>query len=279
MERIEPIISDCDDGLCHKAFALPRQSQPVTSIVAFDLAEPDVTDKIPIMQEVGLFTDTRLEDVHERLLSFYGPQERAEVWDPLTQMIYSLLSSRTKTEVSHEVLRNLRRVFGTWERLRDAPVAEIEEAVRAVTFPETKAVWLKADLERITALRGSLDLHFLAGHSTEKIRLWLEKFEGVGVKTSAAVVNFSTLRRRAMCVDSHHLRVAWRLGFTTKSADARACERRLMEMAPASWPAETLDEHHSLIKLHGQKTCTNPKTAAPACWRCPLLEVCPTGSV
>ncbi len=224
---------------------------------------------------MGLFADDRLEEVHGRLVAFYGRFPEREVWDPLTQMVYSMLSSRTKTEVSHEVLANLRRVFGTWERVRDAPVAVIEEAIRAATFPEPKAVHLKAALEQITARYGSLTLDFLASFRTEKIRAWLEQFDGVGVKTSAAVVNFSTPRRRAMCIDSHHLRIAKRLGFVPQSADARETEERLMEMAPAGWTAETFDEHHSLVKLHGQRLC--PK-GTPSCGGCPLLDVCPTGA-
>jgi endonuclease-3 len=224
----------------------------------------------------SLFADTRLEEVHERLLAFYGRPAERELWDPLTQFIYSMLSSRTKTEVSHAVLRNLREVFGSWESVRDAPVAAIEDAIRAATFPETKAVNLKKALEQITARVGSLTLDFLAAYKTEKIRVWLEKFAGVGVKTSAAVVNFSTLRRRAMCIDSHHLRVAQRLGFVAKSADARETEARLMEMAPATWGPEMLDEHHSLIKLHGQQTCL---FKVPLCGRCPLLAICPTGAM
>lgn len=44
---------------------------------------------------------------------------------------------------------------------------------------------------------------------------------GWAAKTSAAVVNFSTLGRCAICVDSHHLRVTQRLGLVGKSADAR----------------------------------------------------------
>jgi endonuclease III len=227
------------------------------------------------MQPTSLFPDTRLEEVHNRLLAHYGPPEPRDLWDPLTQMIYSMLSSRTKTEISHEVLRSLKARFGTWENLRDAPIPEIEDPIRAVTFPEPKAINLKAALVRITERHGSLDLSFLARHSTEKIRTWLEKFEGVGVKTSAAVVNFSTLRRRAMCVDSHHLRIVQRLGFANKAATAREAETRIMEMAPSDWSPAMLDDHHSLIKLHGQKCCTKNH---PLCSRCPLLAICPTGA-
>jgi endonuclease-3 len=227
------------------------------------------------MQSTPLFTDPRLPDLNQRLLDHYGPPPERELWDPLTQFIYSLLSSRTKTEVSHAVLHALRARFGTWENLRDAPVAEIEDTIRAITFPEIKAVHLKKALIEITERSGSLSLDFLARYRTEKIRAWLERFDGVGSKTSAAVVNFSTLRRRSMCVDSHHLRIMQRLGFVSKSASAREAEERIMEMAPADWSPAMLDDHHSLIKLHGQKCCTKNN---PRCRQCPLMAICPTGA-
>jgi endonuclease III len=234
-----------------------------------------VKNKIDVMQATPLFTDTRLVEIHRRLLAHYGRPAERDVWDPLKQFIYSLLSSRTKTEVSHEVVRHLEERFGSWDRLRDASIPEIEDAIRAITFPEQKAVHLKRALEQITQRCGRLSLDFLKSYRTDKIRSWLERFDGVGAKTSAAVVNFSALRRRAICVDSHHLRVSQRLGLVDKSADARKTEDRLMEMAPPNWSAEMLDEHHTLIKTHGQQMCT---FAVPRCRACPLLDVCPTGA-
>jgi endonuclease-3 len=228
------------------------------------------------MQVGPLFPDSRLPEIHRRLLLFYGRPPERELWDPLKQFVYSLLSSRTKTEVSQAVVRHLEERFGDWEKVRDAAVSEIEDAIRAVTFPEKKAIHLKQALRQITQRCGTLSLDFLHSYRTEKIRAWLEGFEGVGVKTSAAVVNFSTLRRRAMCVDSHHLRVTQRLGFVSRNADARETEQRIMEMAPADWPPAMLDEHHTLIKMHGQQICT---FSEPRCSACPLLDVCPTGAL
>jgi endonuclease III len=226
------------------------------------------------MQAAPLFVDTRLEEIHRRLLTSYGKPPEREVWDPLKQFIYSLLSSRTKTEVTHQVVRELKARFGSWETLRDAPVAEIAETIGAITFPEQKAVQLKRALEQITERCGALSLDFLKSYRTDKIRSWLERFDGVGSKTSGAVVNFSTLRRRALCVDSHHLRVTERLGLVRKNADARETEERLMEMAPAEWSPVMLDEHHTLIKIHGQRTCT---LHHPKCSACPLLDICSAG--
>ena len=219
----------------------------------------------------------KLPRVHRLLLGYYGQPKPREPWDPLTQLIYSLLSSRTKTPTSHQVMRDLERAFhagpGNWEPVRDASVADIERAIAIVTFPEVKAPQLKETLQGITARYGSLTLDFLAKYRTEKIRSWLEQFPGVGSKTSGAVVNFSTLRRRALCVDSHHLRVAQRLCLVPR-ADAVTTEERLMRLVPETWDAAMLDEHHSLIKLHAQTLCT---FAEPKCEGCPLLKICPTG--
>jgi endonuclease-3 len=225
----------------------------------------------------------KLPHIHRLLLGYYGQPKPRELWDPLTQLIYSLLSSRTKTPVSHQVMRDLERSFvssdgthagpGNWEPVRDASVGDIERAIAIVTFPEQKAPQLKETLMGITARYGSLTLDFLAKYRTEKIRAWLEQFPGVGSKTSGAVVNFSILRRRALCVDSHHLRVAQRLCLVPR-ADAATTEERLMRLVPETWDAAMLDEHHSLVKLHAQTLCT---FAEPKCGICPLLNLCPTG--
>ena len=217
--------------------------------------------------------DDRLPHIHRLLLGYFDKPPAREPWDPLSQFIYSLLSSRTKTETTYQVVRHLRDRFGSWENLRDATVAEIETAIGDVTFPEQKAVQLKESLEQITLRYGTLTLDFLAQYRTDKIRAWLEQFPGVGSKTSAAVVNFSTLRRRALCVDSHHLRVTQRLGLTPR-ADAKTTEERLMRLVPETWTAEMLDEHHTLIKWLGQKICT---FAEPKCKECPLVKVCRFG--
>ena len=232
------------------------------------------------MQPAALFpdiqrpADPRLPELQRLLLEHYGAPPARVPWDPLKQFIYSLLSSRTKTDESHQVMRDLAARYSTWEELRDAPLEEIERTIAVVTFPEVKAPRLKAALLQITARYGTLTLDFLAKYRTEKIRQWLESFEGVGPQISAAVVNFSTLRRRALCVDANHLRVVQRLALTPR-ADGGTTEERLMRLIPEDWDAEMLDQHHSLVKLHAQTLCT---FAEPRCKACPLLRLCPFGS-
>jgi endonuclease III len=220
----------------------------------------------------------KLPHIHRLLLKHYGEPFARTPWDPLTQFIYSLLSARTKTAQSVQVMRDLERAFpgagaGNWEPVRDASVADIERAIAIVTFPEQKAQRLKAALQQITARTGALSLDFLHRYRTDKIRAWLEQFEGVGPQVSAAIVNFSTLRRRALSVDANHLRVVQRLCVVPR-ADAATTEERLMRLVPETWDAEMLDEHHLLVKLHAQTLCTFEN---PRCNDCPLLQICPTG--
>jgi len=230
------------------------------------------------MQDGALFptpADPRLPKIHAVLMERYGRPAPRVPRDPLSQLIYSLLASRTRTEDSDRVMRELearyRSAAGGWDELRDAPLGEIEQAIGGVTFPEVKAPRIKAALLGITARYGSLTLDFLAKYRTEKIREWLEGFEGVGAQVSAAVVNFSTLSRRALCVDANHLRVVQRLALTPR-ADAATTEIRLMRLVPADWDAAMLDEHHSLVKVHAQTLCT---FAEPKCGGCPLRGECP----
>ncbi len=224
-----------------------------------------------------LFEDTRLQDLHQALLDAYGPPAERVCWSPLRQLVYSMLSSRTKTETSHEVLYALEKHFVSWEQVRDAAVADILSVIAPVTFADKKAPALQKALRRITRQNGGkLSLDFLHGHSVERIRRWLESFEGVGAKTSASVVNFSTIRGRAIAVDSHHDRIAKRLHLVPRSVIPDETERRLLAMAPAWWTPAMLDEHHSLVKLHGQLRCTK-NDFEKNCAGCPLLKMCPTG--
>jgi endonuclease III len=224
-----------------------------------------------------LFEDTRLEEIHQALLVAYGPPPPRDCWTPLKQLVYSMLSSRTKTETAHAVLRDIERHFGSWERLRDAPVDEVLRIIAPITFAEEKAPRVQKALRRITRQNhGKLDLDFLHGQPIERIRKWLESFEGVGPKTSASVVNFSTIRGRAIAIDSHHHRIAHRLHLVPSSAGIAETEQILLNMAPASWGPEMLDDHHSLIKLHGQRRCFKLEWQG-SCPRCPLLSLCPTG--
>src|SRR5687768_5011591 len=141
--------------------------------------------------------------VHQILCEEYRcPIRYFHDMDPVSELISSLLSHRTRNSDSGRAFKALRATFGTWEAVRDAETADVETAIAAVTWPEQKAPRIQHVLREITRLRGELSLDFLADMPVVQARAWLEQLPGIGPKTSAATLLFSRLRMPALPVDS-----------------------------------------------------------------------------
>ncbi|RYU81609.1 endonuclease III domain-containing protein [Hymenobacter persicinus] len=214
--------------------------------------------------------------VHERLCAAYGaPFRFFSDKDALSELISALLSHRTKNADSHRAYQQLRARFPTWDEVRDAPVAEVEAAISPCTWPEQKAPRLQAVLREVSArCGGPCNLDFLADQPVAEARAWLESISGVGPKTSAATLLFSTLRIPAMPVDSHHHRVAQRLGLIGPKVGEGPAHKLLEALLPPDWNAQQVYDHHEAFMFHGQKCCY---FHAPACGRCVVLDQCPFG--
>jgi endonuclease-3 len=213
--------------------------------------------------------------IHERLCAVYGcPIPYFHSLDPLSELISSLLSHRTRNADSGRAFKALRARYADWAALRDAPVAEVEETIEGVTWPEQKAPRLRAVLQAITERHGSLTLDFLGRMPAAEARAWLETIPGIGPKTSAAVLSFSTLRQAALPVDSHHHRVAQRTGLIPHSLSVGPSHAALAALLPPDWDAQQVYDNHEVMMLHGQRCCFFRN---PACRRCAILDLCPTG--
>jgi len=214
-------------------------------------------------------------EVHKRLGAIYGTGiDYFHDLDPLSELVSSLLSHRTKNKESGAAFKALKEKFGTWEAVRDAPTAEVEAAIKPATWPEQKAPRIQDILRRIGEERGELSLDFIGEMDVADARAWLEKLPGVGPKTSAAVISFSSLRGKALPVDSHHFRVAARLGMVLEKVGEGKAHAVLEALLPEDFTAQDVYDHHELLMFHGQRCCFWRK---PACERCVLLDICPTG--
>lgn len=213
--------------------------------------------------------------IHERLCREYGcPIAYFDELDPLAELVASFLNHRTRNADAKRAFDALTDRYGDWAAVRDAPVAAIEDAIRGVRWREMKAPRLKAILADITERRGALDLDHLADMPVDQARAWLEELPGVGPKTSAAVLSFSTLRRAALPVDSHHHRVAQRVGLIPPKMGVGPSHDALAALVPDDWDAQAVYDHHEVFMLHGQHVC---HWRNPECGRCVILDLCPEG--
>jgi endonuclease III len=212
-----------------------------------------------------------LPEIRQRLLAIFGPQRDEQRLDPLSQLIYGIIASQTHDEVSMAAFLRLRRRCSSWDVLLRATPRQIERVIFSVNHADRKAAELPQALRMIRARNGALDLEFLADWDVEAALRWLDSLYGVGAKIAATVLNFSTLRKAALPVDTHLLRVGLRLGFLRPGADYEAGHEGYARLLPADWDADTLYELHWLIKLLGQQIC---RPTAPACEHCPLRKLC-----
>jgi endonuclease-3 len=213
--------------------------------------------------------------IHERLCEVYGcPISYFHTLDPVSELISSLLSHRTRNADSGRAFKALRARYSDWRAMMNAPTEDVEATIEGVTWPEQKAPRLQAVLHAIEERHGTLSLDFLKDMPVDEARAWLESIPGIGPKTSAAVLSFSVLRKAALPVDSHHHRVAQRTALIPQSTAVGPSHAVLAALLPEEWDAQQVYDNHEVMMLHGQRCCFFKN---PACHRCAILDLCPTG--
>jgi endonuclease-3 len=161
----------------------------------------------------------------------------------------------------------------TWRQIRDAPVEEIEEAIRPGGISNIKSARIKAILQAITetAPEHELWLDWLADCSVPQAQAYLCSLPGVGRKTAACVLLFA-LGMRDVPVDTHVSRVGTRLGLFRPGARFLEMHDELLAITPRG--AE-LELHMNLLR-HGRRTC---HARRPECGDCALARICPSANL
>jgi endonuclease-3 len=209
----------------------------------------------------------RVSAIRDRLRAAYGrPQLRAH-HAPVEELILTVLSQNTNDRNRDVAHARLRERFAGWAAVRDADVAEVEEAIRPGGLAPTKAVRIQDILRSI----GDDDLRWLEEAPLEEARAYLCALPGVGRKTAACVLLFAC-GRADVPVDTHVYRVGTRLGLFRPGASFKEAHDELTRLA-AGDPDQAYELHVALIR-HGRRTCT---ARAPRCPECPLLSLCPYG--
>ncbi len=200
------------------------------------------------------------------LVPLYGMPVLRPSGDPLSELILTLLSQNTSDVNSGRAFISLMRRFPSWRAMAEAPLAEIEAAIRPGGLARQKAPRIQAVLRAVEARFPDFDLGVLCALPLEEVRAWLRSLPGVGPKTAACVLLFS-LGFPALPVDTHVERVAKRLGLVPERMTAERAHGHLEALVR---PSDYYIFHMLLIK-HGRRTCSARR---PACSRCPLVE-CP----
>ncbi len=140
----------------------------------------------------------------------------------------------------------------------DLPPEKLEELIRPTGFFRNKAKNIQGCAYDI--------IHRYHGVIPQTMEE-LVTLPGFGRKTANVILSALFQKNEGVCVDTHVLRLAKRLGLSSHD-DAIRVEKDLMAITPQeSWHKIS----HFLI-LHGRRVCS---ARSPQCERCVLRDVCP----
>jgi endonuclease-3 len=237
-----------------------------------------VTSAIPTREDSAVADPTyrradraRVVRLRDRLREIYGKPSAPPHGRALDELILTVLSQSTNDRNRDVAFLALRRRFGDpqagtidWRALRDAPLAQVEEAIRPGGISKVKSTRIQAILR---AIGEPLSLDWMREAPVADSRAALCALPGVGRKTAACVLLFS-FGLREIPVDTHVARVGTRLGLLRPGAPFEELHDTMLALAR---PGEELELHLNLLR-HGRRTCF---ARAPACARCELARSCP----
>ena len=181
----------------------------------------------------------------------------AQTKDPFKVLVATILSARTKDEVTAAACRRLFKLVDTPADLEEVPTATLEKIIYPVGFFRNKA-------RHLAQLPGVLREEF-ASKIPDDVES-LIKLPGVGRKTANLVVAIA-FNKPAICVDTHVHRIMNIWGYVTTTTPLET-EMALREKLPAQYWIRI----NSILVAFGQGTC---KSVRPHCDRCVLSDICP----
>ena len=175
---------------------------------------------------------------------------------PFRVLVSTVISARTKDEVTGAASDRLFALAGTPEKMARLRIPSIEKAIYPAGFYKTKAKAIK------NLCRMLLDEY--GGAVPDEIEE-LVRLPGVGRKTANLVLTLG-FEKPGICVDTHVHRVCNRLG-AVKTKNPTETEFALREVLPKrNWI-----EINDLLVMYGQAVC-NP--VSPWCSRCGIIKIC-----
>jgi len=181
--------------------------------------------------------------------------------DPFMILISTVLSLRTKDEVTAAATERLFRLASSPEEMLKLSEEEIRQAIYPVGFYRNKA-------RQIRGICRDLIERF-ASQVPDSLEDLLT-LNGVGRKTANLVLSLG-YEQEAICVDTHVHRISNRLGLVSTKTPEKT-ELALRDVLPRRY----WSRYNTLLVSFGQRIC---RPLSPLCNLCPLTGLCPRISV
>lgn len=180
---------------------------------------------------------------------------------PLELLVATILSAQCTDKRVNIVTAELFKKYRSAREFAEAPLTDIEQAIKTAGFYRNKAKNIQACCRKLVEKHGGE-----APRTMEE----LTHLAGVGRKTANVVLGNAFDINVGVVVDTHVGRLSERLGLT-KETNPEKVEQDLMKLVPREqW---TLFSHWLI--WHGRRRCSARK---PDCANCEIRPLCATGA-
>ncbi|MCI0529312.1 MAG: endonuclease III [Nitrospira sp.] len=181
---------------------------------------------------------------------------------PLELLVAAILSAQVRDTVVNATTPQLFKKYKTAQDYAGADLETLIQEISPVTFPANKAKYIKQACKILVE-----KYHGKVPDTVDQ----LVELPGIGRKTANVILINAFGKIEGIVVDTHVIRVAYRLGWT-KSKNPEKIEEDMMKIIPGEdWARVTW-----LLKNHGRAVCKAP---TPECSRCTLEPYCPRAGV
>ena len=174
---------------------------------------------------------------------------------PFRTLIVTILSARSRDEMTDVITENLFRRFPTARALARADRRVVEKILKPIGFYRTKASYVQETARQVEAQKGRIP-RTIEG---------LMEYPGVGRKVANCVLVYA-FGQEAIPVDTHVHRVSNRMGWL-KTRTPEETERALVRLVPRRYWSLV----NEALVAHGKAIC---RPIGPKCAECPVHRWC-----
>ena len=207
---------------------------------------------------------SRIRAVCGILRKTYGLPRFGNPSDPLDDLIYVMISTRTTMAVTETVFSRLKKGFRSWDDVLRLPISRLRRILKPAGLSVRKSAQIRATLRTIKGRFGLCDLRPLSMEADAAVEEFLVSLPGVSQKVAKCVMMYA-MQRQVLPVDVHVYRVSQRLGWVNRKR-ADQCHEELEGLVPPI----LRHGYHVACVAHGRTVCW----AEPRCGECPIRRLC-----
>lgn len=210
-------------------------------------------------------SDRTIRRVCQELESAYGNPRHGNKSNPLDELFFIILSTRSQERTYRNTFLRLKREFPTWNSISSKDLGRLRGILKPNGLGRIKSEFIVSIVETLRETFGRATLAPLKRMDDDEAESFLTALPGVSLKIAKCVMMYS-LGRDVLPVDAHVHRIARRLGFRTKNRPDTS-----QGLVEAAVPPELRYGFHVNAVAHGRAVC---RPTSPTCTDCCVARWC-----